>query len=162
MKLDLDRMPAGQSTLCVDDACDLDMDQGGLQRVRIVGDLRVDNLEGYCIVRGALRARGPVPCDRCQKEFVLVFPVDVQLMILRQAGGHDESEDADTPVLHQRDGIVELYDCLREAAVLAAPISRRCGKDCRGLCIRCGIDLNEAVCSCCDEESDPRWGGLPG
>jgi uncharacterized protein len=89
------------------------------------------------------------------------FPVGVQLVILRDAGGRDDDEDGDTAVLHQRDGIVDLCDYLRECAVLAVPLSRICRAQCRGLCSRCGIDLNEAACACAEDEPDPRWERLP-
>ena len=31
-----------------------------------------------------------------------------------------------------------------------------CKEDCRGLCIRCGRNLNEGPCSCEEEAADPR------
>jgi hypothetical protein len=34
-----------------------------------------------------------------------------------------------------------------------------CREDCRGLCPRCGKDLNAGACGC-PAPVDPRWGGL--
>jgi uncharacterized protein len=161
MRLDLDRTPRGLSALGVDDECDLGFGATGPQRVQISGELRVDNLEGHCLLRGELTARGPVSCDRCQKEFIFDFPVGVQLMILRDAGRQGEDDDGETVIIHQRDGIVDLHDALREAALLGVPISRICRAECRGLCSHCGVDLNEADCACAETEPDPRWDGLP-
>jgi uncharacterized protein len=162
MRLDLDRTPAGQSTLDVADRCDLGYGPGGPGEVAIAGHLRVDNLEGRCVVRGELTAAGPVVCDRCLREFTFSFAVPVELMILRDAGaGRNEAEDGDSLVLHQRDGLVDLHGSIREAAMLAVPLSRVCRADCRGLCSRCGAELNTAPCACADGDVDPRWDGLP-
>jgi uncharacterized protein len=35
-----------------------------------------------------------------------------------------------------------------------------CREDCRGLCPRCGSDLNVSECGCVVEEVDPRWRAL--
>ena len=134
MRLDLDRTPRGQSDLSVDCECDLGFGPGGPRMVRVTGTMRVDNLEGRCVLRGELTARGPVLCDRCLREFVFSFPVGVQLLILRDAGGLGGDEEGDTAILHQRDGLVDLRDNLRECAVLAVPLSRICRTECRGLC----------------------------
>ena len=32
-----------------------------------------------------------------------------------------------------------------------------CKEDCKGLCQKCGTDLNKEKCSCKAEEIDPRW-----
>jgi uncharacterized protein len=35
-----------------------------------------------------------------------------------------------------------------------------CREDCRGLCPRCGADLNEGECACEPGPVDNRWAGL--
>lgn len=35
-----------------------------------------------------------------------------------------------------------------------------CKEDCKGLCSKCGQDLNVGSCSCSDDEIDPRWAAL--
>jgi uncharacterized protein len=36
----------------------------------------------------------------------------------------------------------------REVLILELPIAPRCREDCRGLCPRCGAELNEGPCGC--------------
>ena len=159
MRLDLDRTPAGKSELAIDGELTLDLAETGPGAVRLQGDLRVDNLESRLVVRGDLRATGTAECDRCLAEFALGFDVPVELVVLRDAG--EETEDGDTPVVHQRDGVLDLTETLREATVLAAPQVKVCREGCRGLCPHCGKDLNEGDCDCEDDDIDPRWEGLP-
>jgi uncharacterized protein len=35
-----------------------------------------------------------------------------------------------------------------------------CSEDCKGLCQKCGADLNHGKCNCPEHEPDPRWAAL--
>lgn len=159
MRLDLDRTPAGRSEHPVAGEFVLEFEAESPITVAVGGDLVLDNLEGRCVVRGELAGASAVACDRCLQDYELEFGVPVELIILRDAG--EETDDSDTLVIHQRSGEVDLTDALREAAILALPQSRCCREDCRGLCARCGANLNETQCDCADDEVDPRWDNLP-
>jgi len=50
---------------------------------------------------------------------------------------------------------------LRDAVVLALPMSPLCREDCPGLCAECGAPLADAGPGHRhDEATDPRWGAL--
>jgi len=159
MKLDLDRTPTGRSDLPIEARYALELDPIGPDKVVVKGSLLVDNLESRCVVHGELAAVTTVACGRCLQDFGLGFTVPVEVVVLRDADR--ETEDADTLVIHQRRGEVDLTEALREAVVLALPQTRICRDECKGLCARCGADLNEGECNCVDDEVDPRWEGLP-
>ena len=55
---------------------------------------------------------------------------------------------------------IDLTPALREHLLLALPPSPLCTEDCKGLCLFCGSDLNEAVCGHRQESIDPRWQAL--
>jgi uncharacterized protein len=55
---------------------------------------------------------------------------------------------------------MDLEPMLRDALALALPINPLCRDDCRGLCARCGKDLNAGWCGCTDDDPDPRWAAL--
>ncbi|MDR7856369.1 DUF177 domain-containing protein [Tissierella sp.] len=40
--------------------------------------------------------------------------------------------------------------------VLSLPMKSLCSSDCKGLCPKCGADLNNTVCDCIHENIDPR------
>jgi uncharacterized protein len=42
----------------------------------------------------------------------------------------------------------------RETLLLEIPIAPRCREDCRGLCPRCGADLNDGPCACQGRSED--------
>jgi uncharacterized protein len=159
MKLDLDRQERGRSGLPVSGEVALGLGDGRPDRAALRGELVVDNVESRFLLSGCLEATGRAECSRCLAEFELSWDVPVEITILRDVET-DEGE-GDSLVVRQRAGEVDLAEALRESAVLALPQAPICREDCRGLCPSCGADRNTDSCNCADEESDPRWDGLP-
>jgi uncharacterized protein len=44
--------------------------------------------------------------------------------------------------------IIDLNNDIKEVIVLENPIKQLCSDDCKGLCQRCGTDLNQRQCDC--------------
>ena len=65
-----------------------------------------------------------------------------------------QNEDNDEIVLLE-DGEVDVGDLARTAFILGMDTKTLCSEDCKGLCPRCGADLNLGPCSC-GKETDPR------
>jgi uncharacterized protein len=121
-----------------------------LDVARMGDDLQID-----CSFTGSIRGT----CDRCLEDFER--PVDGQFRALGRRG------DKTTHELGDQDGIVfydgptlDLGGELREALLLQLPIQLLCADDCKGLCDRCGADLNRESCRCPGHPSDPRWAAL--
>lgn len=55
---------------------------------------------------------------------------------------------------------LDLTEIAREEILLALPQQFFCREDCKGLCEKCGADLNLKDCECGGEEIDPRWAAL--
>jgi uncharacterized protein len=43
---------------------------------------------------------------------------------------------------------IDITDVVRQAVLLELPLGSLCRPDCRGLCPKCGTDLNAGACSC--------------
>jgi uncharacterized protein len=69
-------------------------------------------------------------------------------------------EDLDVAPAEQ--GQIDLADVAREQILLFLPIQQFCREDCKGLCPKCGSNLNLIDCKCSDDEIDPRWEALKG
>ncbi|HVE78388.1 MAG TPA: DUF177 domain-containing protein [Gemmatimonadaceae bacterium] len=70
------------------------------------------------------------------------------------------SEDPDVVQIDSRQHELDLRPVVREQWLLAAPAYSLCRDDCKGLCPRCGSDLNRDDCGCAERASDPRWDAL--
>ena len=105
--------------------------------------------------RGEIRARVRAACRRC------LVPVDVEVAQPVGAFFTEEAnaEDAAAYIIQRRAAGLDLSEAVREELILAMPEYVLCQKACRGICPRCGEDLNRGECEC-KPEPDPRWAPL--
>lgn len=109
-------------------------------------------------VIGVLRATVVQACRRCLKN--VETPVEVELDLLFDPGVQKEEEQGQVYALEAEAATLDLQPALREQLLLEVPPYPLCREDCKGLCPRCGADLNEETCDCVLEEPDPRWDAL--
>ena len=89
-------------------------------------------------------------CDRCGKPLMQEKEVHYDCVLAEEL----QNEDNDEIVLLE-DGQVDTGDLARTAFILGMDTKILCSEDCKGLCPRCGADLNLGACSC-KKEVDPR------
>jgi uncharacterized protein len=95
-------------------------------------------------------------CDRCGKEFNTKLNSEYQMVYLQNEEPADTKSDH-VNYLNRTADKIEIKNDVREFALLSVPMKTLCKEDCKGLCFRCGADLNIEQCKCNDEEIDPRW-----
>jgi uncharacterized metal-binding protein YceD (DUF177 family) len=105
-----------------------------------------------CRVRGQARSG----CHRCLEPFRR--PVDTEFQLTLQKG-LEVAGDEDLVSVPENAVEFDLAPHVREAVVLEEPIQLLCRPDCRGLCPRCGADLNQVACGCAPLV-DERWAPL--
>jgi len=71
-------------------------------------------------------------CSRCLNEFKLDFKRELRL---------------NYPV-ERVNQVIDLDEDIRQEIILALPLKPLCLKDCRGLCPKCGVNLNNEKCEC--------------
>ena len=115
-----------------------------------VGEGEIVNSADLLTLRGHIRSVMRCVCDRCAKEFDMSMdlPLDVRL-----AAELEDEEDPDYFLLSGDE--LDIDDLLESAFILGMDTQILCRQDCKGLCPRCGADLNEGPCSC-RSEPDPR------
>lgn len=93
-------------------------------------------------------------CDRCGKEFSRDKEVGYRCMLAEELQNGESDE-----IVLLEDGKVDAGDLARTAFILGMDSKTLCSEDCKGLCPRCGADLNFGPCSC-QKEPDPRLAAL--
>ncbi|MBO5454550.1 MAG: DUF177 domain-containing protein [Clostridia bacterium] len=117
---------------------------------------KVKNISGVIVLEATGKFSYSVPCDRCgeQTDRSLVF--DLTESFVKQA---DESlQDA---VVLEGDTI-DLRDITEREAFANLPLKNLCREDCKGLCLKCGANLNNSPCECKDDEWNPQFESLKG
>ena len=94
-------------------------------------------------------------CHKCLA--AVTFPLDIPVseVFAAETAGEDETEP--WPLTNGR---ADLSEPLRVNLLAALPLRVLCRPDCRGLCPRCGQNLNEKDCGCPKGEPDPRFAAL--
>lgn len=130
----------------------------------IAGRVRLVRTNRGILAAAELRTALDLECSRCLREIVFVVDLRLQeefLPALDLATGRplptdDEPEAARLTDHHELD----LETPIREAIQLAEPIAPRCRPDCPGLCIVCGLRLDEGVHDHPVDDIDPRLEAL--
>ncbi|HET7583795.1 MAG TPA: DUF177 domain-containing protein [Gemmatimonadaceae bacterium] len=139
-----------------DDAVWQDSDVTPSAPLRVTGRLSSAG-SGRFYLSGHLSGHTVASCRRCLTETAVQIEEDVHLVFAEATG--ESGEESDVYVLPPRAQVIDLRPAVREEWLLAAPAYVLCREDCRGLCPRCGADLNVAPCRCAPEP-DARWDAL--
>jgi uncharacterized protein len=110
-------------------------------------------------VSGTLEAATTAECSRCAEEFELPNRRRFRYVLAPKVMT-DESEFAlraeDLEFSFYLGDEIDLTPLIREQVLLALAERPLCREGCRGLCQRCGANLNEGNCGCTTEEFDRR------
>ena len=165
MKLDLRALLAGEyKTLPVlfdiSLATNADDHFSGLTDIRFDTPLHVEgtitNTSGYIRMLLTLSVSYTAPCARCLEDVSGSFSFNVERTVVTPKMAEDLSEDRIDELVVVEDGFLSLDELLTECLELSLPFRFLCREDCKGLCQRCGKNLNDGPCDCEEKEVDPR------
>ncbi|MFI3227030.1 MAG: DUF177 domain-containing protein [Clostridia bacterium] len=94
-------------------------------------------------------------CGRCLQQIHPTHEVIIDNVLSTMP--NEEDGDDTFVVLTDR---LELDDIIIPAIILELEMSYLCDEDCKGLCPKCGTDLNAGKCSCDTRMIDPRLAAL--
>lgn len=126
-------------------------DERGLQ-----AELRIESVVEGILVTGPVHGETRLRCARCLEEFS--SEVELRVCELFVGSGHDAASEDD--VYRVVGTEIDLEPMLRDAVALTLPLNPLCRSDCKGLCAKCGQELNRGSCDCKDDDIDPRWADL--
>ena len=122
--------------------------------VQVSGVVR--NTAGVLVMKGEISTTIHGICDRCAGEYTapMDYPIDV---VLVNELSNEENEDE--WVFPLEGNSANLEEIVRTVFVLNMDSKLLCKPDCKGLCCRCGANLNDGPCGC-QKELDPRFAAL--
>jgi uncharacterized protein len=166
----LDLTQADSQSLVFDERVVLPADCGGKDAVAVDGVRLAGSVEkgsrGF-LLNGSLEARTTLRCGRCLSEFEFPVSETIELSLVRVDDGPHAEEARlgrdDLEVRFYTEPRLDLVELAGEQIALAVPMKPLCRPDCRGICRRCGANLNEWECTCPrDAEVDSRLAPLLG
>ncbi|MFP5521417.1 YceD family protein [Peptococcus simiae] len=132
--------------------------------IKAEGIFRVSQFDMQML--GRVTGQIQVPCDRCLKP--VTFDVDLDIdekLVYSLDVPNVKKPGEDIGDLEERYWIYDKTDydfepLIVDAILQSLPVTIVCQEDCKGLCPKCGQNLNLASCQCETIEIDPRWAKL--
>ena len=111
--------------------------------IKIVGE--VEDAGRCYVVRGRIECVKSFICDRCLSQATE-----------NQVHEFDEEIDKAEAI----DDVLDVTELLRDVLLAGQPMKNLCKANCKGLCPKCGANLNEGECGCDKFIIDPRLATL--
>jgi uncharacterized protein len=112
------------------------------------------NNNGILHLDGSLDASCSSVCYRCLGEARTPLKLKIEEDFINSA-------DAGQNDMYPYEGkILDISKALNDNIILNLPLKHLCSDQCKGLCSKCGGNLNEVQCGCVDDMIDPRMEGL--
>src|SRR6201994_1981226 len=109
----------------------------------VAGGLRLGAVHEGVLVTGTALAPVVGECARCLEPVTSEVEANFQELYRYEPSPEEEDDDEEDVQLLDGD-LLDLEPVLRDAVVLALPLSPLCSDDCAGLCPECGVRLAEA------------------
>lgn len=168
MRLDLRPLLAGDKFLSFDYELPLDTDPEDTSSIlfgvsfpspmKVKGD--ITNTAGYMRMTLTMSVDYEATCARCLAPVSGEFTLDLEKTVAPRnlLGDLDEDRLDDYAIIE--DGFLDMDEPLKEQLEMEFPLRFLCKEDCKGLCPKCGKNLNEGKCGCSLKEIDPRLAPL--
>lgn len=99
-------------------------------------------------MKGNIKTLIEAQCSRCLKN--IDYPLEINF---EEEFSKAEHEDA-YPIMDNDD--IDLKNMVIDNLILSIPLRLLCSENCKGLCPKCGKNLNTGSCNCEKDDVDPR------
>ena len=139
------------------------IDSEPLRECHVTGRTAFLRTNDGVLVRARLEGFQRESCSRCLTGLDIHLGLDIEEEFIMSSDSATGARGSGPPVPDAQ-GIderhtLDLSEIVRQHWTTVFPMQPLCRADCRGLCSRCGQDLNERDCFCPQEE-DTRWAAL--
>lgn len=121
----------------------------------VIFDITITNTGGALLVQGQAQACAYTQCARCLDEakIDLFGEVEGYVLIDPQSGELDDVEGDEIEVMSE-DKTIDIANMITSALILDLPQIPLCDDDCKGICPKCGCNLNTQSCDCKNDDDN--------
>lgn len=96
-----------------------------------------------------------IPCDRCLQEVSVALHLAIdRKFYLEEPETEEEADGEDMDCI--KESALDVDQLIYDEILVNWPMKVLCRGDCKGICKKCGKNLNEGTCACDQAEPDPR------
>ena len=131
--------------------------------------LRAQQINDIVEVEGSISTAVRLDCGRCLQSFEMPLESKFALTYIEKDPAPEKNGSSDDEIelnaedmglIHYQGEEINLEKEIQEQVVLALPLKALCKQDCKGLCPRCGADLNTTACDCDRSSSGGKFDAL--
>ncbi len=111
----------------------------------------IKNIGGALKIRLNVEGEYRTLCDRCACEIISRVQNSTEENLT------ENSDDFDSEMFSLSGFVLDVTGAIDTLLITALPMTNLCREDCRGLCPKCGTNLNETECNCDTTRYDPRF-----
>lgn len=108
------------------------------------------------MLNAKVKANLEMTCARCLDTFIYPIDIDIEERFTTNKNSNDDE------AIVVMDDVLDITEIVEISIISTLPIQRVCKTDCKGLCSKCGCNLNHGSCSCKNEDVDIRFEVLKG
>lgn len=117
--------------------------------VRVKG--KVENRAGVVEISVECEVEYSAECDRCQTPTVKTYNISFSGILVSDRAREDDDE-----LILLNDYKLDLQEYCYNEMIPRLPMKHLCSENCKGICQKCGKNLNEGECDCTHKVADPR------
>ncbi|MBI9073687.1 MAG: DUF177 domain-containing protein [Melioribacteraceae bacterium] len=95
-------------------------------------------------------------CDRCGENFKAEIESEFELIYFFDEESGSNGDD-NTFYLPPEQDKIDITESIVENVLISIPMKKLCDDECKGLCVKCGCNLNENTCECNKDNINPAW-----
>ena len=96
-----------------------------------------------------------IPCSRCLEPVLHTFSIQIEEEADMKLTDQERIEALDESSFIQ-DKVLDTEKLLHNEILIRWPMRVLCKEECKGICSRCGANLNQGSCDCDTADLDPR------
>lgn len=112
-------------------------------------------IEGYYSINLNIIYEYETKCARCLKQTVKKLKTSFDGKLVEEGNNKDVLED-DNIVLYSNN-FLDIDKYVLSEISSSLPMKTLCTDKCKGICLKCGTDLNKNNCDCIEDNTDPRF-----
>lgn len=122
--------------------------------------MKINKTYREVLISGDIKADVELQCSRCLKDFKLTMTIPFDVVYnpvdeLKNEERYELKQDELDMGFYSGDEL-DISELIKEQIILNIPMKPLCNELCKGICLKCGADLNYDKCSCGEKEIDPR------
>ena len=114
-------------------------------------NITITNTGDAFLISGTAEGSATTSCSRCLEDVHVDMKANIDAYYLIDPPETEEENEINEFEILPDDHIIPLGEIIKSTLVVDAPAKPLCKEDCKGLCPKCGTNLNNGSCECKDE-----------